>query len=108
MAYNSKFDGDFPPVQSECPDYWTVAEDGKCVNIHGLGECKDGEKPFDMDFNTKEWTDADGLRKKCQWAKDCNLTWDGITNNPKACNLNSKLAQPTENKSLFSWLKIFN
>ena len=84
MAYNSKFGQDFPPVQSECPDYWVVNADGTCTNKQNLGTCTDGSQ-HTMDFTTDEWSGVDGLKKKCKWAKECNITWDGVTNNDVAC-----------------------
>lgn len=87
FAYYSKYGQDYPPVQSECPDYWTVNEDKTCTNVKKLGSCNDAGS-HTMDFTTPEWTGEDGLTKKCQWAQGCDIVWDGITNNQKACNPN--------------------
>ena len=38
-----------------------------------------------MNFNTGPWASSDGLCNKSKWAKACNLTWDGVTNNKNAC-----------------------
>ena len=38
-----------------------------------------------MNFNTGLWTGDDGICNKQKWANSCDLTWDGITNNPNAC-----------------------
>ena len=38
-----------------------------------------------MNFTTSPWTGDDGLCNKSKWAKACNLTWDGVTNNKNAC-----------------------
>ena len=62
FAYYSKYGQDFPPVQSQCPDYWKVEEDKTCTNVKQLGTCNDGGS-HNMDFTTPEYTGADGLTK---------------------------------------------
>ena len=70
----------FPPVKPRCPDYWTPDSTGtKCVNNLGLGRCSDNT----IDMNREDWIGSSGLKNKCEWAKRCNLTWDGITNNDR-------------------------
>ena len=82
-----KNDIQYPPVVSDCPDYWLDMSDGsgnKCVNKHedlGNSVCA-----TTMDFSESFWSGDIGLCRKKQWAKKCNLTWDGVTNNNKACN----------------------
>tara|TARA_Y100000816_G_C26082724_1_gene570908 strand:+ start:374 stop:706 length:333 start_codon:yes stop_codon:yes gene_type:complete len=71
----------FPPVVPKCPDYWTVGAEGKtCVNTIGLGTCE-SDSVITIDDPQKDWAGSAGLKNKCEWAKRCNLTWDGITNN---------------------------
>jgi hypothetical protein len=80
MKKNQKY----PPVIGGCPDYWELKEvDGKpvCVNKHNLGIC--GKK---ASFTDAEFVGPDALCKKAQWAKSCNLTWDGITTDANVCN----------------------
>ena len=73
----------FPPVVPKCPDYWTISEDGQgCVNTLGLGSCN-SESTVIMDDPARDWNGSSGLKNKCEWAKGCNLTWDGITNNDR-------------------------
>ena len=48
----------------------------KCVNIHGLGDNCDA----DINFNQDKYRGIAGLKQKCNWAKGCNVEWDGITN----------------------------
>lgn len=73
-------------VIGECPDYWTMEEDAQgknyCVNVKNLGKSTCQSK---MDFGVAPWTGTDGSCKKYNWAKSCDLTWDGITNNPNSC-----------------------
>tara|TARA_B110000495_G_C22797130_1_gene465692 strand:+ start:85 stop:576 length:492 start_codon:yes stop_codon:yes gene_type:complete len=105
LMLNSKKE-EFPPHISPCPDYWvssnyfkdddnaydkltgsgdikTIIEnipegDTHCVNIHDVGKETCGKN---MNFFTDEYEGVDGDCKKRDWAKSCNLTWDGITNN---------------------------
>ena len=57
-----------------------------------------------MDFNEVPYNTTNGLCAKYKWAKDCDLTWDGITNNKSICNKNNKneilMVLFVENKSL--------
>ena len=73
----------FPPVVPKCPDYWTISDDGKgCVYTLGLG-CCNSESTVIIDDPARDWNGSSGLKNKCEWAKGCNLTWDGITNNDR-------------------------
>jgi len=38
-----------------------------------------------MDFTQPNWSGKKGICNKYTWAKSCNLTWDGISNNVNAC-----------------------
>ena len=85
IAYRAKETDQFPPVIAQCPDYWKVEDNNTCTNVHNLGR-GDGGCSNSMDFTTEEYAGADGLRKKCEWAKSCDLTWDGITNSERNCS----------------------
>ena len=88
---NGKSKQSFPPVLGECPDYWKDMTKGKggdvnyqgtkCVNVHNLGVCSDAP-----DFSQTKYVGNNGLCEKSNWANSCNLTWDGITNNPNICS----------------------
>jgi len=76
----------YPPVQSECPDYWNV-EKGKdgmttCINKKHLG---DPNCQKEMNFNEGLFAGPQGLCNKQKWAKTCKITWDGITNATGLC-----------------------
>lgn len=77
MMYRAKNNVTWPPMISECPDYWKVTDVEKCANEHNLGSCGDT-----MDFSGSDWNGKSGLKKKYEWARKCGITWDGITNNP--------------------------
>ena len=104
----------FPPVIGQCPDYWLsskyfdnkdnldMIEDvliknelendkedkSKCVNVKNIGNPNCSKI---MDFNEVPYNTTNGLCAKYKWAKDCDLTWDGITNNKSICNKNNKM-----------------
>ena len=89
FMYNSKYSKDYPPVVADCPDYWLDLGDvggANCNNVKNLGSesCSNT-----MDFTTDTWTGDDGLCYKSKWAKACDLTWDGVTNNTQACSSTS-------------------
>lgn len=77
--YKNKSNRKFPPIIGECPDYW-VAKKNECTNPKNLGICK-GSK----NFNTSKFSGDTGDCAKSKWAKNCKLTWQGITTNPDIC-----------------------
>jgi hypothetical protein len=91
-------DSEYPPVISDCPDYWNVTydADGKVVctsnsintattsNNSNNSNNRCNTYPVAL-FTASGSTKADILCEKNKWAKDCNIHWDGITNNSQAC-----------------------
>ncbi len=79
----------WPPVISKCPDYWveTTSPDGTvCENTKQIGS---DSCPKEIDLTTFEYNSkllAKNDCEKAKWARSCNLTWDGITNNEDICN----------------------
>jgi hypothetical protein len=69
----------WPPILSECPDYWVQDISGVCVNTHKLGSCPVTDTNLTMDFSTAPFTGSSGLCNKYKWATNCGLSWDGIT-----------------------------
>lgn len=110
MMYYDKNSYVYPSKVSECPDYWVdsgyarskknrerLSSDiepsdltpGTCINIKNLGTCPDQRvKNFDEPPFNKPGSQgpASGVCRKSKWAKRCNITWDGITNNPQICS----------------------
>ena len=84
--YNNTYNSEYPPVAGDCPDYWKdVGTSGSlCENTKNLGTCDDASKTF----TGSEWQGSSGLCKKKTWAENCDLTWDGVTNNNNACSTN--------------------
>ena len=78
----------YPPLISDCPDYWTVEKtvnsngntDFKCINAKSLGTNGNNCKEYDNSLSIYKGTG--GLCQKKKWANKCNITWDGVTNNP--------------------------
>ncbi len=77
-----------------CNDYSTAKDDTdgtncpvKCYNLHNLGTISSTctSLPTEVDFKTSTYTGNNGLCNKQTWAKQCNITWDGVTNAPSAC-----------------------
>lgn len=72
-------------IIGSCPDYWKlINQDNKllCVNDKNLGKSTCSKT---MNFNIQPYNLHDGMCKKFTWAKNCDLTWDGITNNANIC-----------------------
>jgi hypothetical protein len=91
ILYQNKYSAVYPPVGSECPDYWLNREDKDaptsgvdpqpkelCYNVKNLGNASCNKE---MDFTTDYWQGTQGDCRKLEWARKCDLTWDGITNN---------------------------
>ena len=92
--YRQAYNSDYPPVLANCPDYWDVSGN-LCINsrIPPLGRtnaactdiasvCKGTQC---MDFTKPQWNNASSKCQKYHWAKTCNLTWDGISDNASLC-----------------------
>jgi len=81
--YNAQYNHTYPPVVPECPDYWEITEDKICKNTKNIGSniC-DGQV---INLNEAKWKGKSGLCEKYQFAKRCNLQWDGISENNDLC-----------------------
>ena len=72
-----------------CPDNTTPKTDdtgtncslSKCYNVKKLGN------QTDTCYSVMDFSKYSTCQKQ-QWAKGCNLTWDGITNMPDTCATN--------------------
>jgi hypothetical protein len=76
MMYRAKKNAAWPPMISECPDYFEVVAPEKCNNVRSLGTCFGT-----IDFSGPNFQGQAGLKSKKQWAESCGVVWDGITNN---------------------------
>ena len=81
----------WPPVIYACPDYWTAepkAGNPKlkvCKNTHDLGVCPSVDGVLvsqgQIDFNAAKFQPKNkqaNIKKKCEWARKCGVSWDGI------------------------------
>jgi hypothetical protein len=81
--YNQKYKSEFPPVIPNCPDYWDMSGN-MCISHPKVGD-RVSSCTAPMDFTLPTWAGAGGKCAKYRWAKQCNLTWDGITNIADTC-----------------------
>jgi hypothetical protein len=82
LLYNKNSNIKFPPESSDCPDYFKATRKGVCKNVNHLAvsnpNCSTG------DFSGSGYEGKHGDKRKCTWAKECGLSWDGITNSTPA------------------------
>jgi len=84
LLYNQSATARWPPETASCPDYYTAQSDNKCLNSGGMkvnnANCNTGN------FSGPGYQGEKGKVRKCQWAKDCGVAWDGISNaSPPLC-----------------------
>mgnify|MGYP006160995191 CR=1 FL=1 len=83
---NYKKHYNFPPYKSECPDFYSFDKNsGECIDKHNLFYTDDNNKCYSTNFKNENTQDNDLICKKKEWAKECLLNWDGITNNLDIC-----------------------
>ena len=82
---NSSSSISWPPLVSNCPDYWVdlLGNGSKCLNLQGLGTCPDyiptKNNQNTMDFSKAPFIGINGNCAKYKWANNCKLSWDGLT-----------------------------
>lgn len=78
LIKSATLSGKFPPETGKCPDYTTanLSEDGtlNCIIPDGLGSCPG------TTITPDPGTDVGSITNNCNYAKNCGLVWDGITN----------------------------
>jgi hypothetical protein len=72
----------YPPETPPCPDYWINDGDQKCKNIQNLGN---GSCDGDKNFSAKKYQGVKGRKERCEYAKKCDIVWDGLTNVKGTC-----------------------
>jgi hypothetical protein len=80
----------FPKLQTTCPDYWGVTEDGKCtqpapgqVNYGNEKASNDapGFSENKFDFANAGWSaGGNAVCQKKKWANSHGINWDTVTN----------------------------
>ena len=79
----------YPPHLNECPDYYQLNSFGQCYDKYELFN-KEGEKCYSEKFTSPDYTisgtgEYSGLCNKKKWSINCDVPWDGITNNKDLC-----------------------
>ena len=90
MLRYAMFNAAYPPIISDCPDFWDVSlnsdETINCINVsrRNTGTSYDNTYPVDQ-FYENGSNEDDVICAKYKWSRENNISWDGITNNNKAC-----------------------
>jgi hypothetical protein len=82
--YRAKYKSSYPPAIANCPDYWDVSGN-LCLNKNINPPLGNSTCSRQMDFTTPGWSGRDAMCSKQKWARSCNLTWDGISDNVNLC-----------------------
>ena len=89
----SLFEDSYPPVTSDCPDYWDISlnSDGtkECINNLKINSGRANAECNNIianQFGLESINKEQAICNKFKWAKQCKITWDGITNNSKPCD----------------------
>ena len=92
FMYYLSYNAIYPPVISECPDYWDVVKDSNdrviCenklkINPKAASNTDSCNRVDPVNF-TGPTTD-DTVCNKYNWSRTCNVVWDGITNSNAKC-----------------------
>jgi len=101
----SKGNQKYPPIESDCPDYWELEPDPNdekkhlCKNVQGLGEAWGSTSSIDVTIDPKEgdnehnFQGVDGLCAKQKWSRQHKLTWEGVTEPTKDACIEDKIFQ---------------
>jgi len=76
--YEESSEQSWPETISDCPDYWNDLGDGKCKNTHNLGTCNMRQAQPTVTFDSSFYDGEQGKMNRCRWAKNCNVSWEGI------------------------------
>ena len=89
LLYVTKKKYIYPPYVNECPDYYELNSFGECHDKYELFHTQEN-KCYSENFNQLNYkmagtSEYSGLCNKKQWSIDCDVPWDGITNNKDLC-----------------------
>ena len=68
----------WPVEYQSCPDYWVHRGNGECINVHKLGTKRDSDIGDTINFSKGQYEGVEGNVSKCRWAKQNNVSWEGI------------------------------
>ena len=96
LMLKSLMEQSYPPVISDCPDYWDVKYNNSdtlvCNNLTTVNKGKAIDKCSTVpvtNFYANGTNINDTICEKYKWARDCDIVWDGITNNSEPCKKTS-------------------
>jgi hypothetical protein len=85
---------EFPPIETECPDYWDMSGNYCTPPGNNVNDCN--PLATDCSINTINktfWEEQAGSKNpdfiKCakhKWARKNDVQWDGISNNFEICD----------------------
>jgi hypothetical protein len=88
----------YPPYANDCPNYWSMNSEGKCVLTEGginlptispLDANLPGKSNGSIDFKNQGWGTYSGATSaicaKKKWALDNGVLWDGVSNYNGTC-----------------------
>ena len=89
MLKYALFNENYPPIISDCPDYWDVSlnsnDEVTCINVSRRNTGLNNVSYPVNNFYIGGSNPSDVICAKYKWSKENNISWDGITNNNKAC-----------------------
>jgi len=95
MISRNKVSVIYPPYANDCPNYWSMDSDGKCitqasgVNSVTIAENIPGKSGNSIDFKNAGWGTYNGATSaicaKKKWALDNGVLWDGVSNYNGTC-----------------------
>ena len=77
----------FPPNVSSCPDFYIKNSNGQCEATFNVPSGCDTQT-FDEtngQYSNPGMGPTSGMCSKKNWAEECGVNWDGITNNTEIC-----------------------
>jgi len=76
----------WPPLVSDCPDYWFDSGTGGSSCVVDSKETNKGKATSPMNFTGAIYKGANGLCRKYNWAVSNQVSWDGLTyGGPNPC-----------------------
>lgn len=84
----------FPPIETECPDYWDMSGGFCSPPTNNVNMCDSSHNCPDNSLNIEFWKERTGGSEnpdfiKCakhQWAREKGVQWDGISNDFEICS----------------------
>ena len=76
----------WPPVKSDCPDFWTAQSSGGSTNCHPpTGQGRGTGKCGSINTSHPSFNGPTGQCNKYKWSQRCGVSWNGVTNDSSPC-----------------------